>query len=81
MRTALLVASVVALFALFPITHASAQSPGELQSEIVFAPNAIRTVTFSREGIIVASFEVPNRPLAPQAGRDAREAKSQRRRG
>jgi len=59
MRTYHLVASVLVLFALFPIGHGRAQSPGERQGEIVFAPNAIRTVTFSREGVTVASFEVP----------------------
>jgi hypothetical protein len=61
MRTLLVVASVIVLLAFFPITHGSAQPSGELQGLIVFAPNATRTVTFSREGVVIASFEVPSR--------------------
>ena len=60
MKSLRLVASAVVLLALFPITHGSAQPSSELQGLIVFAPNAIRTVTFSREGATVASFEVPS---------------------
>jgi hypothetical protein len=59
MKTSCLVAFALVLCALFPIARGSAQSGGELQGEIVFAPNAIRTVTFSRQGAPVASFEVP----------------------
>ena len=60
MRTLRFVASAVVLVALVPLTHGSAQSTGELQGLITFPPNAIRTVTFSRQGVIVASFEVPS---------------------
>jgi len=59
MRTSRLVASTFIGFGLFASSYSSAQSPGELRGEIVFAPNAIRTVTFSRQGVSVASFEVP----------------------
>ena len=58
MRTLRLVAFAALLVASFPIAVGSAQSTGELQGLIVFAPNAIRTVTFSRQGVAVATFEV-----------------------
>lgn len=57
MRTICLVASVVGLV-LLQAEHGRAQSGG-LQGVIVFAPNATRIVTFSKGGVVVASFEVP----------------------
>lgn len=59
MRSLGVVVLAVVLVALFPTAHGRAQSTGEPQGMIVFAPNAIRTVTFSRQGVALASFEVP----------------------
>ena len=59
MKTLRLVASAAVLLALFPSAQGSAQSPAEPQGMVVFAPNAIRTFTFSRQGVTLASFEVP----------------------
>jgi hypothetical protein len=58
MRRLGLVASVFALV-LLPFARGRAQSTGELHGVISFAPNATRTVSFSRQGVAVASFEVP----------------------
>jgi hypothetical protein len=61
MRSLPVVASAIVVLALFSISRGDAQSlSGELRGGIVFAPNATRTVTFSRGGVAVASFEVPS---------------------
>jgi hypothetical protein len=58
MRSIRIVACAIVFIAAFPGTPGRAQS-SDLQGMIVFAPNAIRTVTFVRRGVVVGSFEVP----------------------
>jgi hypothetical protein len=60
MRTLRVVASAVILLVAFPSTQGNAQTSAELQGVITFAPNAIRTLTFSRQGVALATFEVPS---------------------
>jgi hypothetical protein len=60
MRRNPVVASAIVVLALLSLARGDAQSlAGERRAGLTFAPNAIRTVTFSREGVTVASFEVP----------------------
>ncbi len=57
MKIASLVALVVT-FLLLPVVHSRTQSD-DLQGMIYFAPNSARRVTLTRNGALLASFQVP----------------------
>jgi hypothetical protein len=57
MRTMILAALVTA-FLVFAVDRGRAQS-GNLRAGIFFAPNSARTVSVSKSGVLLASFNVP----------------------